>query len=64
MRFGVRLALLAVLAATAGTIAIAAPRSGKCGAYKYSHHGKCENATDKKSSKTWTEDILSKFWKP
>jgi hypothetical protein len=64
MKLGVKLALLAVTV-LAATIAIAAPKhSGRPGPYRYWHHGKCDDATDKKASKTWTDDILSKFWKP
>ena len=65
MRFEVRLTLLAV-AALAATIAVAAPRvpAGECGAYLYWHHGKCADARTKKSPTTWSNETLSKQWKP
>jgi hypothetical protein len=59
-------ALLLVAASTlAATSALAAPRqsAGTCGENMYWHHGKCEDAREK-TGKTWSQDILSKAWKP
>ena len=56
---------LASMAAAIGIVAAqpaAAP--GVCGEYMYWHDGDCFDARDKKSGKTWTEEILAKHWKP
>jgi hypothetical protein len=60
-------ALLLVGAVTlAATLALAAPRkrAGECGEDHYWHNGKCEDATNRKSEKTWSDEILSRHWKP
>ena len=51
-----------VVAATA----IAAPRqeAGECGALRYWEDGHCIDAREKKSPKTWQQEILEKQWKP
>jgi len=56
---------LAGLGAIAAT-AMAGPRgdAGECGEYRYWHEGQCSDARDKKSGKTWSEEILAKQWKP
>ena len=56
---------LAALGAIAAT-AMAGPRgeAGDCGEYRYWHEGQCSDARDKKSGKTWSEEILAKHWKP
>ena len=65
-----QLKLLAVLvllgtALAAGMVA-AQPRGapGECGEYMYWHDGECSDARDKKSSKTWVEELMAKPWKP
>ena len=57
--------MLAATATLAATLALAAPRkpAGTCGEDRYWHHGKCEDAREK-TGKTWTQEILSKHWKP
>jgi len=56
---------LAALAAIA-VAAIAAPRGepGECGAYRYWLDGQCSDAREKKSPKTWEQELLEKQWKP
>ena len=56
---------LAALAAIAAA-AIAGPREepGECGAYRYWQDGQCTDARDRKSTKSWQEEILAKQWKP
>jgi hypothetical protein len=67
MQFEVRLLVaLAVAAAAAGTVAIAGPKAepGECGQYLYWHDGECTDARDKKSTKSWADEMLAKHWKP
>jgi hypothetical protein len=64
---GLLLVGAAALAAT--TLALAAPRAprksaGQCGEYSYWHNGKCEDARIRKSEKNWSDEALSKQWKP
>ena len=68
-----KLDLLLTLALTVLTAfaAVAAPmngnggrRAGDCGGFKYWHEGECMDARDKKSGKTWQQEILEKQWKP
>jgi hypothetical protein len=61
------IALIAVgIVSLAATFALAGPRrsAGECGEYKYSNHGKCEDARNKKADTTWSSEILSRHWKP
>jgi hypothetical protein len=50
-----------ILAATAG---LAAAENGTCGMFKYHapHTGKCVDARDKPSGKTWADEMLAKKW--
>jgi hypothetical protein len=67
---GCKLSLLAGLAVASMAAAIGivaaqpAAAPGVCGEYMYWHDGECSDARDKKSGKTWTEEILAKHWKP
>lgn len=62
--------LLAILAlvviAAASNLVFAQPTRtpGECGEYMYWHDGNCADARDKKASKSWTDEILAKQWKP
>src|SRR5262245_14778198 len=40
------------------------PSAGECGGVKYWHEGECMDARDRKSGKTWQQEILEKQWKP
>ena len=40
------------------------PSAGECGGVKYWHGGECMDARDRKSGKTWQQEILEKQWKP
>lgn len=61
----------ATLSAVGATIALAtasmaAAQDETCGAYKYhdEHTGRCVDARDKPSGKTWAEEMLAKKWAP
>jgi hypothetical protein len=57
--------MFVAVATLAATLALAAPRkhAGTCGEDRYRHDGKCEDAREK-TEKTWTQEILSRHWKP
>jgi hypothetical protein len=65
-----KLSMLAALALTAlgaiAAVAVAGPRGepGECGTYKYWRDGECTDARDRKSTKTWADEMLAKHWKP
>ena len=58
------LALAAVAAATGKVSAQPRDVAGECGEYMYWNNGGCVDARDKKTSKSWPEEILTKQWKP
>jgi hypothetical protein len=67
MQYKVR--LLVILAATAAatvSAAIAGPKTepGECGKYMYWQEGECTDARDRKSTKSWADEMLAKQWKP
>ena len=66
---GIRqLALLSAVGATfeLATATMAPAQDETCGAYKYhdEHTGKCVDARDKPSGKTWADEMLAKKWAP
>jgi hypothetical protein len=68
MKCKVSLAIGLVLAglsitAVAALAASKAP-AGQCGEYKYWHEGKCLDARNAPSGKTWADEMLAKKWGP
>jgi hypothetical protein len=66
LRTNIIATLLVGAVVLAATLALAAPRkrAGECGEDRYWHNGKCEDARNRKPEKTWSNDILSRHWKP
>jgi hypothetical protein len=63
--------VLAVAAITAAALAAsrqepAASREepGVCGPFRYWQDGQCTDARERKSGKSWQQEILEKHWKP
>jgi hypothetical protein len=67
MQYKLYLLALALTALCAITpVAAAAPRAqrGECGGFKYREDGKCMDARERKTGKSWQQEILEKHWKP
>lgn len=54
----------AALAASRDEPATSRQEPGECGAFRYWQDGKCTDARERKSGKSWQQEILEKHWKP